>query len=805
MNDLAEKLDEAFAPIAANDDAVSGRAYEQSRQEEWAPVTPIPDDAFDVLDDQVRLYGEPPLRTWTFRDSEGRPLGVECRWQTAEGKEVRFACWCKHEDAREVWRLKHLPPLRPLFGLEKLSQRPDAPVLVVEGAKKCEPAEQLFPDYVAIASIGGTENVHLADWSPVNGRNVTIWPDNDHPGRKAAAKIAMLALSVGAASAQIVPVPNDVPAKWDLADPVPDGVDLAALLAAAQLVKPERVYPPGFRMRDYGLVWSDPTDEESPEIIVAGNFEVVAQTRGDDGWNWGLLLSWKDGDGREREWPMPRSLLAGDGAEVRRVLLDGGLHVAPDLKARNRLTEFLTRVTVKQRARAVTAIGWHGSLFVLPDGPIGVTRGERVVLQTTGYFEHAFQVKGTLAEWQREVAQYASGNSLLLLAISTALAAAIVGPCRREGGGIHFRGPSSTGKTTALVTAASVWGGGEQIKYVRSWRSTANGLEAIASGHNDALLCLDELGQLSARDAGETAYMLANGMGKSRANRDASGRKPFRWRLLFLSSGELSLADKIAEDGKRVKAGQQVRVVDVPADTGVHGLFEDLHGFPNAGAFARHLLTASSEFYGTAARALIEKIAPELEGLREAVDEGIRSFISANCPEGSDGQVERVAARFGLNAVAGEIAADLGVVPWQPGEARSAVEKCFRSWLSNRGGVEPAEIVDGIRALRAFISAHGSSRFQPAWDDDKKDEKVINLAGYRRRTPEGSWEYFFTPDGWKEATSGYDGKSLAAAMIERGLLLPDKDTHRQKVITVQGQKRRLYHISPRLLEVDGDD
>jgi hypothetical protein len=200
MNNLADKHDEAFAPIPANDVAALRSAPEQSREDAWSPIIPIPDSAFGAFDAQVRLHGELPLKTWTFRDAEGLPLGVECRWISAEGKEVRFATWCRHEDGREQWRLKHLPSPRPIFGLEKLAQRPRAPMLIVEGARKCEPAEQLFPDYVAIAWPGGSNGVRQVDWSPLKGRNVTIWPDNDPPGREAATKIANLAYSAGAAS-----------------------------------------------------------------------------------------------------------------------------------------------------------------------------------------------------------------------------------------------------------------------------------------------------------------------------------------------------------------------------------------------------------------------------------------------------------------------------------------------------------------------------------------------------------------------------------------------------------------------------
>ena len=113
----------------------------------------------------------------------------------------------------------------------------------------------------------------------------------------------------------------------------------------------------------------------------------------------------------------------------------------------------------------------------------------------------------------------------------------------------------------------------------------------MAAGHCDALLCLDELSQIDAKAAGAVAYMLANGTGKSRAGRGAEGRVPDEWRKLFLSSGEIGLADNIAEDGQhgRLTAGQQVRVIDVPADAGTgHGLFEQLQsratGAPSRGS-----------------------------------------------------------------------------------------------------------------------------------------------------------------------------------------------------------------------------
>jgi len=201
---------------------------------------------------------------------------------------------------------------------------------------------------------------------------------------------------------------------------------------------------PGFRMSAKGLMWSDPSDQDKPEIVISGSFEAVAECRDDSGSSWGRLLRWKDSDGRAHEWAMPISLLAGDGLDVRRALLDGGLYVSASPKARNLLTNYLASVHVPARARAVTTTGWFAQAFVFPDGAIGGAPGdEHVILQTPHFVDHSYNIKGTLEDWQTNVAKYAEGNSRLSLAISTAFAAALVGPCGAESGGIHLRGKSS--------------------------------------------------------------------------------------------------------------------------------------------------------------------------------------------------------------------------------------------------------------------------------------------------------------------------------------------------------------------------
>lgn len=97
-----------------------------------------------------------------------------------------------------------------------------------------------------------------------------------------------------------------------------------------------------------------------------------------------------------------------------------------------------------------------------------------------------------------------------------AFAGALAEIAGEDSGGFHLRGASSSGKSTVLRLAASVWG--NPSTYVRLWRGTVNGLEGLATLHNDGLLILDAIGQVDPDDAGEAAYLLANGQGKVRAS-----------------------------------------------------------------------------------------------------------------------------------------------------------------------------------------------------------------------------------------------------------------------------------------------
>jgi hypothetical protein len=90
----------------------------------------------------------------------------------------------------------------------------------------------LFPDHIAMTWCGGAKNVKEADWTPLSGRDVLVWPDADQPGRDAMQVVVDQLQTVGAASVKMILCPDGVPEGWDLADPVPEGLDLFSWLVA---------------------------------------------------------------------------------------------------------------------------------------------------------------------------------------------------------------------------------------------------------------------------------------------------------------------------------------------------------------------------------------------------------------------------------------------------------------------------------------------------------------------------------------------------------------------------------------------
>lgn len=290
----------------------------------------------------------------------------------------------------------------------------------------------------------------------------------------------------------------------------------------------------------------------------------------------------------------------------------------------------------------------------------------------------------------------------MIVGVSQAFTGPVLAPLGVEGGGLHLRGPSSRGKTTILRVAVSVWGGPGLLQ---SWRATDNGHEGIAAGLNETICALDEIGEAPAKQVSEMVYMLANGAGKARAGKLGEALRQQEWRVPILSSGEMSVANKLAEVGMTARAGVEVRLLDLPAEIHAHGAFADLHGEATAEAFSHALKQAAASSHGVAGRAFVEALLQD----RDAHLERLRALMKTFKEEarsrqaiGGEGQAERALNRFALIAAAGELASSLGVTGWPECAARDAAHTILRFWIEARG-TEAAEKRAAITRVRGFI------------------------------------------------------------------------------------------------------
>ena len=548
-------------------------------------------------------------------------------------------------------------------------------------------------------------------------------------------------------------------------------------------------YAPG--VWHFGL---KPSKGDAPPAMtqqrVCGPLHIEAVTTDTSDGNYGRLLRFKTTTGRWKSWAMPMAMLKGDGSDLRGELLSMGLDIAH--RGREQLTAYLQHRAPERVIQCATQTGWAGperQAFVLPDAVIG-PQADGVTYQSDHAGGDEYTTRGTLAGWQAGTAALAVGNPMLVLALCTAFAGPVLALVGADSGGINTIGASSKGKSSMLFAACSVWGG---PSYRRNWRATGNGLESVAALFNDSLLALDEISQCDPREVGETVYMLGNGQGKTRAARTGGARSVARWRVSILSNGERSIVATMEEGGFRTKAGQAVRIIDLPVTDQAHGAWDRLHQYPSGAALSDALRREAETHYGHAGRAFLERLTRDDHDQVRELLASIKARPEFNA-EGGEGQFQRVAARFAVLALAGELATAYGVTGWQRGEAIRATAVALRLWLGMQDGrttdAEGPQVVDQVTE---FIDRHGDSRFSDADADPLHSPPVRERAGWWRDR-DGERVYLFTGQGLKDALKGHDLKRALDHLEQAGMLKTRNKTERIRAIG--GTTKKFYTVKP---------
>lgn len=772
----------------------------KSEKECWDAINSIIGRAGNNHQPEPRRAASDPriVATYDYHDADGNVVHQTVREEPKKFKQRR-------PDGKGgwIWNLDGVTPvLYDLPGVMRANR-----IAITEGEKDkhaFDKAAASFPDEGGRLIYCGTSNAMGAgkwreEYSPsLAGKiSVHVCEDNDDAGRRHAQQVCVSASKY--AQAVYLVTFRDLPEHGDLSEYLKTHTPAelyAYMQAAPRWMPPAGVSSNGaempfkpktdvspFKVRDDGVFYfgMDREGKAKPELRICDRLDILAQTRDGKSCEWGRLLKWQDNDKVIHTWAMPMEALQSDGATVRSELASMGLSIAPGKPAHELLLTYLQTWPVDGRTRCVDRLGWHGPVYVGPSETIG-EHSEEVVFQNVHALEPAFSTSGTTEEWRDHVAAMARGNSRMVFALSVAFAGPLIEPAAEDSGGFHLRGTSSTGKSTALRLAASVWG--NPSHYCRLWRVTSNGLEGLAALHNDGVLILDELGQVDPREAGEAAYMLANGRGKARAARDGTARQSATWRLFFFSAGEESLSTLMAQVGKKATAGQEIRLADIDADAGAGmGALECLNGCASSAALAATLKDAAGRYYGSVGADWLRWLVQERLELPAFIHDGVRQFVEEHAAAGTGGQVERVARRFGLVAVAGELATHAGLTGWQKGDAEQAAGKCYAAWREFFGGGKTNREERALLAqVKQFFELHGASRFESVVSVDNRT--VPNRAGFYRCVRDGEQEYrefLVLPEIFKtEVCKGFDPKAAVKVLRTQGWLIPGSDRNQQK-------------------------
>lgn len=524
---------------------------------------------------------------------------------------------------------------------------------------------------------------------------------------------------------------------------------------------------PRIESRQDGVYWVEPnTDKQTGEIInreswLCSPLQVIGTGRDDK--DQFLILRWQAwGSDAETTQAIP---LADIGErEGWRTLKAGGVNVTTKSGLRAILADWLQRNGSREVWRVAHATGWQCGAYIMPDGEIIGTPDKPVLFNGRSSAAAGYTSKGSAESWRNNVGALAAGNYSMMTAVAAALAAPLIGLAGADGFGIHFYEQSSAGKTTTSNVASSLYGNPDQMRL--TWYGTALGLANEAAAHNDALMPLDEVGQgADPVSVSQSAYALFNGVGKLQGAKEGGNRDLKRWRTVAISTGEMDLETFIAMAGRKAKAGQLVRLLNIPLSKAVR-----FHQHENGKQHADALKDAYQNHHGAAGREWIKWLASNQQQATEAVREAEarwRGLIPAEYGE----QVHRVGARFAIL----EAALLLGrvITGWDEQTCRDAVQHSYNAWVREfgTGNKEHQQI---IAQCEAFLNAYGYSRFAPV-PYDPQSLPIRDMAGYRAS---GSHDddpivfYTFPATFEQEIASGFNPKQFARVLVESGMMTP---------------------------------
>lgn len=668
---------------------------------------------------------------WDWKDAKGDPKKGIHPFTFGRLRKDKDSEWQKPK-----WHCRNIGGIasRIPYNLDQIAKRPDATILIVEGEKTVDAASKIYPDLVVTTSQNGSESPHLTDWSYLKGRKVILCPDNDISGLKYVYTIYDFLCIAGAYSVEIINIKNWFSKKGDdLADPLPSALHVsdeekralydALLQDTTELMVSKPVDVERFINGKDGLLYEylDKDGNKKYSTIVRTNIYIKSFFDGGNGKeDAGLIFSLINRNGRYVEICLLNKSMASL-VKFKEDLLPKAVPVI-DWKI---FEIFLT--TAKNNNNDIMTLAKKSGLHQDNDGKwcfvlLNKFRyGSKQFTFQADYENNLFQKKGCCYSWIESVGKYLGVNSRLCLACCASFASVFYEFMKWETKIFHFIGSSSSGKTTAIKTALSVWG--EYESQLLTWQTSPTALENRAVEMNNTCLFLDELSQADPEKLRGVSYMLSQGKGNDRGRPDRAGN---RERLIFknisLSTGEEdqeTIFKKIKVD---VKTGELLRFLNIEADAGAglgifdvlpdkyhKGSYAGLRDDQKASAYSDDLIKAINENYGVIGVAFIKRFVDEINNrgdsfkreIEDKVNQGVKDFLCTL--DTSSGQITRVAKDFVRMAIIGEYATEWGFTGWEAGDATNAARRCFENWLAKWGTLGSREELTILESIKATI------------------------------------------------------------------------------------------------------
>lgn len=552
--------------------------------------------------------------------------------------------------------------------------------------------------------------------------------------------------------------------------------------------------------------------QDEPVQIATGPCYVTALGREPSGTHWTLRIHVITADGDEHVLETPFKGLSGAGlASLIADIAEKGVLALSD----RHLRDYLSRCAAQRDLPRLTLISRLG-FFDLPDGSTGFALPGRFIVPTDSQQNAigtlafrarnnspalaAYSSSGLLSAWQGIVEQL-RWSPLHIFSVCAGLAGPFLTLAGMEGGGVNLYGTSSSGKTTALQLAASVWGRGadpqrnaDESTLMERWNATRNAFELLASTHSGMLLLLDELGSGVDQDI----YNLIGGKGKTRMTESGQAQDTRRWTIFLMSCGESSMQAHIeSTQRRRWRTGESIRVLDVPVDTLSQGAPIDSEGKRVSVDAAKE---ACGAVYGSAGpafvQALFDYFSPEELRLelslhtRRAWDE-LRAEAEASgrpllAPQ------KRALERLALVKVIGEWACATEILPYSVEEVADAVRAIMNAWLNGQSSLSEGE--RAIQVLRDYATAY-YGQFLIA--EDYEREPARSRPPYIRGIVHKD-KLLLTDEQLDLALAGLPASPALDALHAAGVLHQTEERNRKSKHTItclQNQESALLHAS----------